>query len=302
MSLLVVGSVALDNVLTPSGDRPDILGGAASHFSVGASLFTPVRLVGVIGDDFPGEHLEFFGSRDIDLDGLTRIEGGKTFRWTGRYVGKMDVAETLETQLNVLGDHRPPIPESFLDSRFVLLANDAPENQLHVARQMKSAEFIMMDTMNLWIDTRREALIEVLGSVHAVVINDEEARSLAGCSNLIAAMRRITEMGPGTVFVKRGEHGATLHSEGRFFALPAFPVENVVDPTGAGDTFAAGIMGHIGRTGDLSFQNLKSAMAHGIVLASFNVGGFGLEGVRGVTLPEVEQRLGEFRLFTELDG
>lgn len=294
MSLLVVGSVALDTIKTPFGERREILGGAASYFSVGASLFTKVRLVGVIGEDFPAEHVEFLRSRNIDLSGLTRIGGGKTFRWSGRYVGRMDSAETLETQLNVLGEHRPPIPENFLDSQFILLANDKPDNQLHVAERMKSRKFMMMDTMNLWIDHFRDGLKRVLAVVDGIVLNDEEARALGGDSNLIAAMRKISAMGPKTVLVKKGEHGSIIFSEGRYFALPAYPLESVRDPTGAGDTFAAGVMGYLASTGEVTFANLKLAMLYGTVLASYNVEDFGLDRLRTLTRADIDRRHAEF--------
>jgi cytidine kinase len=299
MSLLVVGSVALDTVKTPFGERQEILGGAASYFAVGASLFTRVRLVGVIGQDFPEQHVDFLRSRDIDLAGLTRIEGGKTFRWTGRYVGRMECAETLETQLNVLGDHRPPIPEGFLDSEFVLLANDKPDNQLHVAQKMKKKKFMMMDTMNLWIEHFRDGLERVLRVVDGVVLNDEEARSLGGDSNLITAMRKISAMGPGCVLVKKGEHGSILHAHGRFFALPAYPLEKVHDPTGAGDTFAAGVMGYLAQAGDASFAQMKRAMVYGTVLASYNVEDFGLDRLRTLTWDDVAARHRELVEFLE---
>lgn len=301
MSLLVVGSVALDTVKTPFGEKKEILGGAASYFSVGAALFTRVRLVGVIGEDFPPEHVAFFQSRDIDLAGLTRVKGGKTFRWSGRYVGRMDAAETLETQLNVLGENRPPIPESFLDSEFILLANDKPENQLHVAERMKRRRFMMMDTMNLWIDHFRNDLERVLRVVDGIVLNDEEARALGGDSNLITAMRRISAMGPGTVLVKKGEHGSILHSEGKFFALPAYPLESVRDPTGAGDTFAAGVMGYLASTGECSFVQMKRAMLYGTVLASYNVEDFGLDRLRTLTRADIDERHAEFVRFLQHD-
>ena len=300
MTLLVVGSVALDTVETPYGVRENILGGAASHFSVGASLFAPVRLVGVIGEDFPEEHVAFLRTRDIDLTGLRRIAGGKTFRWTGRYEGRMDVAETLDTQLNVLGECRPEVPEAFRDTEFVLLANDNPVNQLHVARQMKAPRFIMMDTMNLWIDQFNGQVRDVLRKVHTLICNDEEARSLGGESNLIAAMRAIREMGPETVMVKKGEHGAIMVHGEKFFALPAYPLEEVKDPTGAGDSFAAGVMGYLARAGDVNFRLLKTAMAYGTVLASYNVEDFGLDRVRDLTWDDIESRYEEYTRFLDL--
>ncbi|MCB9831199.1 MAG: sugar kinase [Planctomycetes bacterium] len=302
MTLLVVGSIALDSVETPFGNRPDILGGAASYFSVGASLFTPVRLAGVIGEDFPTEHLELFRSRRIDLEGLRTISGGKTFRWAGRYVGRMDIAETLDTQLNVLGDVRPQLPASYLDSEFVLLANDHPANQLAVAQQLSQPRFMMMDTMNLWIDNFRSEVVKVLGVVDALVCNDEEARSLGENSNLIGAMNAISAMGPSTVLVKKGEHGAIILHAGRFFALPAYPLEYVKDPTGAGDTFAAGVMGFLARERTCDFQSLKMAMSYGTVLASYNVEDFGLDRLRTLTMNDIEIRHEVYRQFLALDG
>ncbi len=301
MSLLVVGSIAFDSISSPFGERQDILGGAASYFSVGASLFTPVRLVGVVGADFPAEHEALFRSKGVDLAGLTRVADGKTFRWSGRYVDRMDVAETLDTQLNVLGDHRPPIPDSFLDSDFVLLANDNPANQLHVATRMKDAKFIMMDTMNLWIDQFLDGVHEVLQVVDGIVLNDEEARSLGGSSNLIASMRKIAEMGPRCVLVKKGEHGSIILFEGRFFALPAYPLEVVHDPTGAGDTFAAGVMGHLARRGVVDLSTLKVAMAYGTVVASYNVEAFGLDRLKSLEWQDIENRFNEFVRFVALD-
>lgn len=300
-SLLVVGSIALDSVDTPFGERPDILGGAASYFSVGASLFTRVRLVGVIGEDFPEEHVELFRSRDIDLEGLQRIEGGKTFRWTGRYRGRMDIAETLDTQLNVLGDCRPAIPESFLDTEFALLANDHPANQLHVAEQLKSAKFIMMDTMNLWIDNFRDDVKRVLKAVNGLICNDEEARALGENDNLIVAMQAIRDMGPDTVMVKKGEHGAIVLSDGKFFGLPAYPLEQVKDPTGAGDTFASGVMGYLAREGRSDFASMKKAMTYGTVMASYNVEDFGLDRLRTLSWDDIEARHTGYCEFLSLD-
>jgi sugar/nucleoside kinase (ribokinase family) len=301
MTLLVVGSIALDTVETPHGLRENVLGGAASYFSVGASLFAPVRLVGVIGEDFPTEHVQLFETREIDLKGLRRIEGGKTFRWTGKYIGRMDVAETLDTQLNVLGECRPEIPDSYLDTEFVLLANDHPANQLAVAESMKNAKFIMMDTMNLWIDHHRDDVKKVLGAVNALVCNDEEARALGDSHNLIKAMRNIQAMGPETVLVKKGEHGAIVLSGDQGYAIPAYPLETVVDPTGAGDTFASGVMGYLAREGKTDFASLKRAMVYGTVVASYNVEAFSLDRLKTLTWADVEQRYEEFLPFLSLD-
>ena len=300
MSLLVVGSVAFDSISTPHGNREAILGGAASYFSVGASLFTDVRLVGVIGEDFPDEHLELFRSRGIDLAGLRRIDGGRTFRWVGRYEGRMDQAETLDTQLNVLGDCRPEVPDDFKDSQFVLLANDHPANQLHVARQLDAPKLVMMDTMNLWIDQFNDDVRETLKVVDALVCNDEEARSLADDSNLIAAMKKISAMGPKTVLVKKGEHGAIVYSDDRFFALPAYPLDVVRDPTGAGDTFASGVMGYLAREGRTDFAAMKQAMLYGTVVASHNVEDFGLDRLRTLEWNDIDARYSEFCKFLDI--
>lgn len=301
MTLLVVGSIALDTVETPHGLRENVLGGAASYFSVGASLFAPVRLVGVIGEDFPAEHVELFKSREIDLTGLRRIEGGKTFRWSGKYIGRMDVAETLDTQLNVLGECSPEIPESYRDTEFVLLANDHPANQLAVAEGMKNARFIMMDTMNLWIDQFRDDVKKVLKAVNALVCNDEEARALGESDNLIKAMRNIQAMGPETILVKKGEHGAIVLSGEEGYAIPAYPLETVVDPTGAGDTFASGVMGYLAREGKTDFGSLKRAMVYGTVVASYNVEAFSLDRLKTLSWADIEKRYEEFLPFLSLD-
>ena len=302
MTLLVVGSIALDSVSTPHGERKDILGGAASYFSVGASLFTPVRLAGVIGEDFPEEHLELFRSRRIDLEGLRRIEGGKTFRWSGKYVDRMDVAETLDTQLNILGECKPELPESFRDSEFVLLANDHPANQLSVTQQLNKPRFVMMDTMNLWIDNFRDDVCRVLQAVDALVCNDEEARALGENANLIAAMKTIRGMGPQVVLIKKGEHGAIVLHEDKFFALPAYPLDVVKDPTGAGDTFASGVMGYLARSGDTSFKALKQAMSYGTVVASYNVEDFGLDRLRTLSWEDIETRFNGYTQFLDLNA
>lgn len=294
MSLLVVGSVALDTIKTPHGERDAILGGAASYFSVGASHFAPVRLVGVIGEDFPVEHVELLRGRGVDLAGLERREGGKTFRWTGAYEGRMDVAQTLDTQLNVLGAFKPDLPASFRDSRFAFLANTDPVTQKHVAQQLDDPAFVMLDTMNFWIDSARPALTEALGVVSGAIMNDDEARALGESENLVAAMHNLAGTGLRTLVVKKGEHGATLLHEGKIFSLPAVPLREVFDPTGAGDSFASGFMGEVARSGDLSFGGLKRALAVGCVVASFTVQGFGLERLLSVTEADLKERLDDF--------
>lgn len=298
MSLLVTGSMALDTITTPHGTREAILGGAASFFSIGARHFTDIRLVGVIGDDFPEEHVTTLRDRGIDLEGLERRAGGKTFRWTGQYVGRMDVAETLDTQLNVLGEFKPTIPANFKDTPFAFLANGDPVTQVWVREQLGPDAFVLLDTMNFWIEGSREALVEAISKVDGVVMNDDEARAFGGSDNLIASMNRISELGVSTLVVKKGEHGAILMKDGELFALPAYPLESVFDPTGAGDTFASGFMGAVAETGDTSFQGLKRALAYGTVLASYTVEGFGLERLLEIDRNDIDRRLEAFLGFT----
>jgi sugar/nucleoside kinase (ribokinase family) len=297
MSLLVVGSVALDSVTTPFGDRESVLGGAASYFSCAASMFTPVSLVGVVGDDFPDTHLKTFAGRGIDLSGLERRTGGKTFRWSGSYAGKMDVATTRRTDLNVLASFRPDLPPALRAHPFVFLANGDPVTQHHVLDQLTARKFVLLDTMNLWIAESRENLAKVLSRVDGLVLNDDEARALAGDSNLISAMGRLARQGIRTLVVKKGEHGSILLHQGNMFALPAYPLEEVRDPTGAGDTFAAGFMGHLARTQDLSWRNLKMALAYGTIVASFTVEAFSLDKLLEIKLADVDRRLAAFLSF-----
>jgi sugar/nucleoside kinase (ribokinase family) len=294
MSLLVVGSVALDSVTTPYGSKDDVLGGAASYFSCAASLFTKTSLVGVVGDDFPEKHVKTFEQRGIDLRGLERRKGAKTFRWSGSYAGKMDSATTRRTDLNVLASFRPTLPAELRSHPFVFLANGDPVTQDHVLDQLSARKFVLLDTMNLWIAQAGDQLSRVLGRVDGVVLNDEEARALAGDSNLIRAMNKLAKQGIKTLVVKKGEHGSVLLHEGTLFALPAYPLEEVRDPTGAGDTFAAGFMGHLARSGDLSWKNLKLALAYGTIVASFTVEAFSLDRLLEITPEDVEKRLAAF--------
>lgn len=300
MSLLVVGSVALDTVTTPCGHRENVLGGSCSYFSVAASVLTRVRLVAAIGADFPQEHVHLFSSRDIDLAGLERVPDGKTFRWAGRYEPRMDVRETLWTDLNVLGSFRPTLPAAFRDSAFVFLANGDPVTQSHVLDQLPAAAFVLLDTMNLWIDTARDRLLELLPRVNGLILNDEEARALAHDQNLISAMRRIRAMGPSILIVKKGEHGAVLLHDDRYFALPAYPLTDVRDPTGAGDTFAAGVMARLSGTRDLSPRGLRDAMLYGTVLASFCVEDFSLDRLVAVTADDVRRRVADLVEFVRV--
>jgi len=294
--VLVVGSVALDTVYTPYGKREEMPGGSGLYFSAAAGLWAPVRVVGVVGEDFPSSALVPLKERGVDLSGL-RFVPGRTFRWVGEYGEDPNLRRTLDTQLNVFQDFRPELSPSYRDTPFVFLANVDPELQLMVLGQVEGRKFVACDTMDFWIRGKREALSEVLSCVDMVVLNEEEVRELSGRRNLVDAVEVVAGMGPRWIVVKRGEHGAVLFSDGGFFLLPAFPVRKVVDPTGAGDTFAGGTLGYLAKVDDLSDRTLRRAMAYGTVLASFCVEKFGLEGLIGLTVEDVEMR---FRTFREM--
>ncbi len=300
MDLLVVGSVALDSVKTPFGEKERILGGSATHFSVSASLFTPVRLVGVVGKDFPEEHLEFLRGRGIDLEGL-EVADGETFRWVGEYTENLNEAITLETHLNVFADFQPKLPEGYRSSEFVFLANIDPELQLDVLRQVEKPRYVACDTMNFWIEGKPEALWKTLEHVDTLVINDGEARLLAGEENLVKAARSILSQGPKSLIVKRGECGALLFDkEGEFWA-PALPLEDLSDPTGAGDSFAGGFMGYLALRGEISHENFRRAIIYGSTMASFNVQAFSLDCLRTLTPKEIEDRARRFKALADFD-
>jgi sugar/nucleoside kinase (ribokinase family) len=300
MSLLVVGSVAFDSVRTPHGHADSILGGAATYFAVAASWLTPVRVVAVVGEDFSEQHLSVFASRGIDTTGLERA-AGKTFRWQGEYVGDMNEARTLDTQLNVFERFAPKIPASYLASEYVFLGNIDPVLQLHVREQLPSTRLVGLDTMNYWIRGKLEALKKTLAAVDVLLVNEGEARMLSGEWNLTKAAAAIQKMGPRSVVVKRGEHGVSLFTAGSIFSAPGYPLDQVQDPTGAGDTFAGGFMGHLARTGDLSEPNLRRAVVYGSVLASFAVEEFGLSRLLRLTPQEIEARFREFKTLTHFD-
>ena len=297
MKLLVVGTVAFDDVETPFGLREGILGGSATHFSYAASFFTDVGLVGAVGDDFPDDFLEVIDARGIDRSGLQRIEGKKTFHWSGKYVGDMNEAETLDTRLNVLDGYRPSVPDSFRETPFVFLANGEPNLQLATIDQVRPS-FLVCDTMNLWINTALDRLKEVLGRVNGIILNDGEARLLTGERNMICAAEAVAAMGPRTVIVKRGEFGSFLLCDEGRFAIPAFPLRKVIDPTGAGDSFAGGVMGYLAENGSTTFADLKKAMAYGTVTASFNVEDFSLDNFKRITRDDIDRRFEEFVAFT----
>jgi sugar/nucleoside kinase (ribokinase family) len=300
MSLLVVGSVAFDTIQTPYGQADEILGGAATYFSVTASHFTPVRVVAVVGDDFSAEHMRVFEKRGIDTAGLERARG-KTFRWRGEYHGNMDEAKTLETQLNVFQTFSPHIPPAYLDSKFVFLANIDPALQLHVRQQLNGARLTGCDTMNFWITGKPQELKKTLAKVDVLVINEGEARMLSGTENLPRAATAIHHLGPRIVVIKRGEHGAVLFQQNSIFFAPAFPLEQVHDPTGAGDTFAGGFMGYLARAGDLSESHLRRALVYGSVMASFAVEEFGLSRLLRVKPDEIDARFRQFKAMTHFD-
>jgi len=293
MSLVVVGSVALDSVETPFGKKDDVLGGSATFFSTAAAFFTRVMAVAVVGEDFPEEHLEFLRSRGVDLEGVTR-EKGRTFRWRGKYTFQLNEAQTLDTQLNVFQDFRPKLPAGWADSDYVFLANIDPVLQLGVLEQAKKPRFVACDTMNLWIDIKRPELVKLLERVDMLLLNDEEARQLSGQANLPAAARAIRAMGPRSVVIKRGDAGALLFHEGGVFAVPVFPIEDVVDPTGAGDSFAGGFMGWLAREGNTSPATIRTSMIMGSVLASFSVEDFSLDRFRRLDLTQVRERFAAF--------
>lgn len=295
MSLLVVGSVAFDSVETPHGVVKDALGGAATFFSYAASYFTPVRLVGVVGDDFPAAHREMLEARGIDTSGLSIEKGGKTFRWRGKYEGDMNTAETLEVHLNVLSTFNPDLSPRFAETPFVFLANGSPTMQRRVLSQAKKRKLAVADTMNFWIETQRDELYALLREVDGLVLNDGEARMLTDEINLVRAGWKVLDLGPRFVVIKKGEHGAMFLSRDESFVMPAFPLADVVDPTGAGDSFAGGFMGYLASTGETDTSALKKAMAYGTIVASFNVEDFSLRRFQRTDRAEIDRRLEAYR-------
>ncbi len=296
MGLLIVGSVALDSVETPFDKIEDALGGSATYISLAASYFTaPIHLIGVVGDDFSKDYIKLLEDHGIDLTGLQIIEGGKTFRWGGKYHYDLNVRDTLFTELGVFENFDPKIPDKERNDRFVLLGNIHPALQLNVLSQINENAFTVCDTMNLWIETAREQLDEVVRQVDVLIINDSEARLMTDESNLIIAARKIMEMGPEYLIIKKGEHGALLFGEGQVFSAPAYPLEHIFDPTGAGDSFAGGFTGYLHNTGDLSFDNIKRAVVYGSAVASFCVGKFSTKGLEDLDMLQIKDRFREFK-------
>jgi sugar/nucleoside kinase (ribokinase family) len=295
MPLLVVGSVAFDTVETPHGLVENALGGSATFFSYSSSFFTPVRLVGVVGEDFPSEHRALLESRQVDTSGLVIEKGGKTFHWKGRYQGDMNTAETLEVHLNVLGTFNPNLSPKFAETPFVFLANGSPTMQRKVLSQAKNRTLAVADTMNFWIETQRDELYDLLREVDGLVLNDGEARMLTEEINLVRAGQKVLDLGPRFVIIKKGEHGAMFLSKDETFVMPAYPVADVIDPTGAGDSFAGGFMGYLASTGKTDPASLKKAMACGTVVASFAVEDFSLRRFQRLDRAEIDKRLEAYR-------
>jgi len=301
MGILVVGSVAFDSVETPFGRVENVLGGSATYFSTSASFFTDVSLVAVVGEDFPDEHVAFLTSREIDLRGLAR-EPGSTFHWKGKYGYDLNEAQTLETHLNVFERFRPQVPAEYRSAEYLFLANIDPELQMEVLSQVEAPRVVACDTMNFWIASKPEALREVIAKVDIFIINEGEARQLTQEVNLVRAARRILDMGVKTLIIKRGEYGVLMFSGSSVFAAPAYPLEEVFDPTGAGDTFAGGFMGYLANTGDTSEAGIRQAIIFGSVMASFNVEDFSLNRLKRLEYREIEARFRSFKTLTHFEA
>jgi sugar/nucleoside kinase (ribokinase family) len=300
--LVVVGTVAFDAIQTPFGKTDKILGGAATFIGLSAAHFnTEVGLVSVVGGDFPQEYLDMLSNRGMNIDGIEVVKDGKTFFWSGKYHNDMNTRDTLVTELNVLADFNPVVPEYFKDAQVVMLGNLHPAVQLGVIEQTPAAKLIVLDTMNFWMDSALELLHKVIAKVDVITINDEEARQLSGEYSLVAAARKIHAMGPKYVVIKKGEHGALLFNNESIFFAPALPLEEVFDPTGAGDTFAGGFAGFLAASGDYSFENMKRAIIYGSNFASFAVEKFGTERMQTITKEEINTRLEQFKALTKFE-
>ena len=300
MSVLVVGSVALDSVETPFGKADDVLGGSATFFSAAASHLTDVQVVGVVGNDYPMNKLRELEKRNVDLSGIEQVDG-TSFRWRGRYRHDLNAAETLETHLGVFSHFEPKVPARFAKPDFLFLANIDPRLQLAVLKQVERPRLVASDTMNFWIESRRPELVELLGHVDLLTLNDGEARQLTEQTNLVGAARWIMAHGPKHVIIKKGEHGAFLFRDNNIFFAPAYPLESVFDPTGAGDSFAGGFIGYLARTGDLSEANMRRAVIYGSAMGSFAVEKFSIERLMTVTRPEIDERVHAFKQLVAFD-
>jgi len=300
MNLLVVGSVALDSIFTPFGETADALGGSAVYFSVAGALLNPVQVVGVVGEDYPFDELERLAPRGIDWSGVERT-AGESFRWKGKYSYDLQSRETLETRLGVFADFQPKLPDSARDAEFLFLGNIDPELQLSVLEQVRRPRLVACDTMNYWIQSRKPALMELLSRVDILMVNDGEARELSGDWNIHRAGQWILRQGPKRLVIKQGEYGALLMDAERTFYAPAFPLEEVFDPTGAGDAFAGGFMAYLARTGTVDEKSLRRAMIYGATMGSFAVAQFGIRGFDGLTREAVNQRVGAFQSLTQFE-
>lgn len=289
MSLLVVGSIALDTIETPYGKRKSIPGGSAIYFSYSANAFSKVRLVGVVGNDFPPEELVSLKVRSIDLTGIS-IQKGKTFAWHGRYLGPMATAQTVSVHLNTFGTFEPKIPVSYRNSRYIFLANGSPRLQKKVLNQLNRPKFVLADTMDFWIKHEKKALLNLIEQIDGLIINNDEVRQLTGIYHLVTAAREIMKWGPKFLIIKKGEYGAVLITKNDFFAVPGYPVAVVKDPTGAGDSFAGGLMGYLAQTDNLSLRNLKKSLLFGTTLASFTIEDFGLERLKQINRQKIRKR------------
>ncbi|HRY29775.1 MAG TPA: PfkB family carbohydrate kinase [Elusimicrobiota bacterium] len=302
MSVVVVGSVALDSVRTPFGERVNALGGSATYFSYSASFFTDVKLVGVVGEDFPKEHLDLLRKKKVDLAGL-QVVPGATFRWSGYYEYDLNEAKTLETHLNVFEQFRPKLPDNYKDADCVFLANIDPDLQIDVLHQVRNPKLVAADTMNLWISTKKARIVELCRQIDILILNDGEARQLTGKPSLIKAGNEIRSWGPKYVVIKKGEHGVFLFCKDKFYAAPAYPLEEVYDPTGAGDTFAGGMVGYLNKMGNkLDDRTMHEALFYGTVMASYNVENFSLERLRKLTPSDISQRVRKLRDMTSVQS
>ena len=294
MPLIVTGSIGIDNIITPTARADEVLGGSCIYFAAAASFFGPVRVVGAVGEDFPDEHMAVFHKFDIDTHGLEKRPGSKTFRWTGKYLDNMNDRETLDTQLNVLGEDLPAVPDAYKDSRNVFLANTHPSGQIGLLDQFPEPRLAVADTMDLWINTARDELATLLSKIHGLVLNDQEAALLTGDSNMVSASHKIVEMGPKFVVIKKGEHGCLLNYEGSMGVMHAYPALRVVDPTGAGDSFAGGMMGYLANCDELNERTIRRALAYGTIVASFTIEAFSLQRLTEISRHDIDQRLDEY--------
>ncbi len=302
MSILIVGSLAFDDIETPFGSSLNTLGGSSTYIALSASYFTDsIQMVGVVGSDFEQKHFDLLHSRNIDTKGVQMVDEGKTFRWAGRYHYDMNTRDTLDTQLNVFADFDPVVPHQYRNAEFVCLGNIDPELQLKVLDQISKPKLVILDTMNFWIEGKPEELKKTLKQVDIFILNDSEARLLSGDPNLVKSARIIRQMGPKTLIIKKGEHGALLFTETGIFAAPAFPLESIYDPTGAGDTFAGGFLGHLSRCETITDSELRRAVLYGSAMASFCVEKFGTEKIAALDLLEIEDRFQSFRELSRID-